>query len=59
VQLNFEVLYQPVAGRWRMFGLSVNPATSGQAASAEAAGKLAAPKILAKEPEKKSDPKKK
>lgn len=59
VQLNFEVLYQPVAGRWRMFGLSVNPTTSGQAASAEGAGRHAAPRILAKEPEKKSDQKKK
>jgi hypothetical protein len=59
VQLNFEVLYQPVAGRWRVFGLSVNPATPGQAAAAEGAGKHAAPKILAKEPDKKADPKKK
>jgi hypothetical protein len=59
VQLNFEVLYQPVAGRWRVFGLSVIPATSGQAASAEGAAKHAAPKIVAKEPEKKTDPKKK
>jgi hypothetical protein len=60
VQLNFEMLYQPVAGRWRLFGLSVNPAaTAGQAASAQGAGKHAAPKILAGEPEKKSDPKKK
>jgi hypothetical protein len=59
VQLNFEVLYQPVAGRWRVFGLSVNPATPGQAVAAEGAGKHAAPKILAKEPDKKADPKKK
>jgi hypothetical protein len=59
VQLNFELLYQPVAGRWRVFGLSVNPATPGQATAAEGAGKHAAPRILAKEPEKKADPKKK
>ncbi len=26
VQINFEVLYQAVAGRWRLFGLSVQPA---------------------------------
>jgi hypothetical protein len=59
VQLNFQLLYQPVAGRWRLFGLSVNPATSNQAASAEGAGRHAAPRILATEPEKKGDPKKK
>jgi len=59
VQLNFEVLYQPVAGRWRLFGLAVNPATAGPTASAEGAGKHAAPKILTKESEKKAEPKKK
>jgi hypothetical protein len=59
VQLNFEILYQPVAGRWRLFGLAVNPAASGQAASAEGPGKHAAPGTLAKEPDKKGDPKKK
>ncbi|HXF54872.1 MAG TPA: hypothetical protein VNK52_12180 [Hyphomicrobiaceae bacterium] len=59
VQLNFEVLYQPVGGRWRLFGLAVNPATAGPTASAEGAGKHAAPKILTKEPEKKAEPKKK
>jgi hypothetical protein len=25
VQINFEVLYQSVAGRWQLFGLSVQP----------------------------------
>jgi len=24
LQINFEILYEPVAGRWRVFGLSVN-----------------------------------
>jgi hypothetical protein len=28
VQINFEVLYQVVSGRWRLFGLSVQPANS-------------------------------
>jgi len=28
VQINFEVLYQAVNGRWRLFGLSVQPASS-------------------------------
>jgi hypothetical protein len=27
VQINFEVLYQSVDGRWRLFGLSVQPGT--------------------------------
>src|SRR5262245_6379015 len=28
VRLDFEVLYQPVAGRWRLHGLSVRPTVS-------------------------------
>jgi hypothetical protein len=28
VRLDFEVLYQPVAGRWRLFGLSLQPTPS-------------------------------
>jgi len=28
VQINFEMLYQAVEGRWRLFGLSVQPSTS-------------------------------
>lgn len=28
VQINFEVLYQAVGGRWRLFGLSVQPASA-------------------------------
>jgi hypothetical protein len=38
VQINFEVLYQSVAGHWRLFGLSVQPS----AAKAEAAPPAAA-----------------
>ena len=34
VQINFELLFQPVAGRWRIFGLSVNPGPSAAAAAA-------------------------
>ena len=30
VQINFEVLYQSVGGRWRLFGLSVQPSSSTQ-----------------------------
>lgn len=25
LQIDFELLFQPVAGRWRLFGISVNP----------------------------------
>jgi hypothetical protein len=28
VQINFELLYQAVGGRWRLFGISVQPSTS-------------------------------
>jgi hypothetical protein len=28
VQINFELLYQAVDGRWRLFGLSVQPSSS-------------------------------
>jgi hypothetical protein len=28
VQINFEMLYQVVNGRWRLFGLSVQPASA-------------------------------
>jgi hypothetical protein len=36
-QLNFEMLYQAVDGRWRVFGLSVNPGSQSEApASAKA-----------------------
>jgi hypothetical protein len=32
VQINFELLYQAVDGRWRLFGLSVQPSSSSKAA---------------------------
>jgi hypothetical protein len=39
VQINFEILYQSVGGRWRLFGLSVQPsATTPQPAQAQAGG---------------------
>src|SRR5262249_53335111 len=39
VQINFEVLYQAVGGRWRLFGLSVQPsAPTPQPAQAQAGG---------------------
>lgn len=34
VQINFELLFQPVAGRWRIFGMAVNPGPSATAAAA-------------------------
>jgi hypothetical protein len=33
VQVNFELLYQAVAGRWRLFGLAVQPGTPAAASS--------------------------
>jgi hypothetical protein len=37
VQINFEVLYQSVGGRWRLFGLSVQSGTPAPTPAAEAA----------------------
>lgn len=37
VQINFEVLYEAVDGRWRLFGLSVQPGATAAAASSPAA----------------------
>jgi hypothetical protein len=34
VQINFELLYQAVGGRWRLFGLAVQPGTPAVAPSA-------------------------
>ena len=31
VQIDFDLLFQPVAGRWRLFGLSVQPKEAAQA----------------------------
>jgi len=36
VQINFEVIYQAVNGRWRLFGLSVQPAAPMPAAASAA-----------------------
>ena len=38
VQINFEVLYQAVDGRWRVFGLSVNPGPPTEAPTSAEAG---------------------
>lgn len=46
VQINFELLFQPVGGRWRIFGMSVNPAAAAavtEAPAAEPAGPVKAP----------------
>jgi hypothetical protein len=43
-QINFEMLYQAVEGRWRVFGLSVNP---GPPAAAPASAEADAPKSTA------------
>jgi hypothetical protein len=47
LQINFEILYQPVAGRWRLFGLSVNavpPTATSAPAIPTPAAKVGAPK---------------
>src|SRR5262245_30824059 len=41
VQINFEMLFQAVGGRWRLFGLSVQP---GPAVAAQSASAAHAPK---------------
>ena len=33
VQINFEMLFQSVAGRWRLFGISVQPTNAAPAPS--------------------------
>jgi hypothetical protein len=40
-QVNFELLYAPVNGQWRLFGISVGLASSTPAAPAPANGKPA------------------
>lgn len=46
VRIDFDLLFQPVAGRWRVFGLSVQPvstaAAAAKAAKTKADGKSAA-----------------
>jgi hypothetical protein len=47
LQINFEILYEPVAGRWRLFGLSVNAVPAAPVAApvvAAPAAKAPAPK---------------
>jgi len=44
VQINFEMLYQAVDGRWRLFGLSVQPGPPTPSASASAPSSSAAKK---------------
>jgi hypothetical protein len=38
VQINFELLYQVVDGRWRLFGLSVQPSSSSKVPPQAGAG---------------------
>ena len=37
MQINFGLLFQPVGGRWRLFGISVNPVVPNAPAAAAAA----------------------
>ena len=41
-QVKFELLYAPVEGQWKLFGISVGPAQSGPAAPAPASAPPAA-----------------
>ncbi len=69
VRVDFEVLYQPVGGRWRVFGLAVSPASAGpapasqpsgpQPESAQGADKQPAPKTNTAPLVKKNEPTKK
>ncbi|MBX9591504.1 MAG: hypothetical protein K2X43_19615 [Hyphomonadaceae bacterium] len=48
VRIDFDVIYQPVAGRWRLFGLSVQTVATAPVAAppaAEAGVAKFAPKI--------------
>ena len=59
-QVNFELLYAPVGGRWRVFGLSVSFGQAAPAAPqppAPAAPQAAAPAPKAKPPERPAAPK--
>ena len=56
LQINFELLFQPVAGRWRLFGISVNPTVP--AAPAATAASPSAPAIPS-DPQSKSTTKQK
>jgi len=49
VRINFDVIYQPVAGRWRLFGLSVQPvAAASEAAAPPPAAETGAAKFAPK-----------
>ena len=41
VQINFEMIYQAVGGRWRLFGLSVQPSAAAAANEPPAAAPAA------------------
>ena len=59
-QVNFELLYAPVGGRWRVFGLSVSFGQAAPAAPqppAPAAPQAAAPAPKAKPPDRPAAPK--
>ena len=58
VQINFEIVYQPVAGRWRLFGLSVRPVQAASAAPAVAAKEAADPNSKAAADKTAAKPKK-
>jgi hypothetical protein len=60
-QVNFELLYAPVGGRWRVFGLSVSFGQAAPAAPqppAPAAPQAAAPAPKANPPDRPAAPKK-
>ena len=52
VRIDFELLFQPVAGRWRLFGLSVQPVAAAPVAAAPEA-KAATPVAKKPDPPKK------
>jgi hypothetical protein len=54
VRIDFEVIYQPVDGRWRLFGLSVQPTSAApEAAAAPPPAAKPAPTAKKVEPPKK------
>jgi hypothetical protein len=53
IQLNFDLIFEPVNGQWRLFGLSVVPAPS---ASANASAPPASPPASAAPPAQKGKP---
>ena len=55
-QINFELLYAPVDGRWRLFGLSIGLASSAPAAPTSPASKPAPPPPAVSKPATPSKP---